>query len=181
MQRTSNPFRTPIVPATLVSNAPESILYRDGGYRVSKTLNLTVNVGSETLNTFLVTGSVRVLGLYGFVTVATTIVNCTAVYFSLYDGTNTVVLTLDGAVLSGAAVGSMFLRNAVAGTALAVALSTQNRLTDTSSLLPFILTAKNGANTYVRFHYTTTDAPIAATVQIYAEYNGLAGGLLTAV
>lgn len=135
------------------------------------------------MNTFVVTGNVLINRLYGVVTVATTITNCTAVYFSLYDGTNTVVLTLDGAVLSAATVGSLFIRENTAAVALAVSLADQCRLQDpavTFALEPFIVTAKNGAATYIRFHYTTTDAPIAATVVVYAEYTGLAGGLLVA-
>jgi hypothetical protein len=134
---------------------------------------------------FKVVGTVRVLNQYAQITEATTLTNCTAVYATLYDGTNTVDLTLDGAVLSGAPVGTFFTRDKDATNAYSVAVSDQCRMNEVTSEKtigrPFTLTQKNGADTYVRFHYTTTDSPIDFVMRLRFVWEPVDGGYLEIV
>jgi hypothetical protein len=82
--------------------------------------------------------------------------------------------------LSGLAVGTMLLRNALVTTALAVSDNAAGDFVDAadaglgfSSLVPFVVTKKTGATTYVRMHYATTDAPINAQIKWHVAWRAL--------
>jgi hypothetical protein len=142
---------------------------RVAGTLVSKVITLNANAAPQSLNCFAVTGSVQVLRLYGQITTATTLANCTAAQFDLYDGAATTAITKNDGVLSGMAVGTTFFKGAVNTTTMAVLSNATGAFSDLS-FYPFIVEKKTGQNTFIRFTYTTTDAPIAATLTIYAEY-----------
>jgi hypothetical protein len=141
--------------------------------------------GAQTLNVFKVHGSVRVIEQYAEIIEATTLTNCTAVYADLYDGTNTVDLTANGATLSGAPVGTIFTRDKVATQPYSVSVADQCRMSEVLSTpivgLPFTVTQKNGADTYIRFHYTTTDAPIDFVMLLRFCWSPVDGGYLEIV
>lgn len=159
------------------------------GESVNKVITLAASGGSESVNIFQLTNTVRIVSIHGFVETATTFTNCTAAQFDLWDSTAAVALTKNDGVLSGMAVGTFFAKNAAATVTMAVANNATGVLTEGASLskafAPFFITQKTGANTYVRFTYTTSDAPIAATLGIHCRFipeswNGTRG-TLTAV
>lgn len=142
---------------------------------------LNANNTTETINIFKITGSVEIIDAYGEVTDATVLNNLTGCYFDAWDGTTAIEITDSaGAVLSGAPVGSMILKTADSSQIATVVLADQVRVTeaDTSKKThhPFIVTQKNGADTYIRCHYTTSDAPINAKVKFYIVYRPKNGG-----
>ena len=157
------------------------------GESISKTITLGASGTTASVNVFQLTGTVEIVSLHGYIKTATTLTNCTASSFDLYDGTNTVQITKTDGVLSGFAVGTFFLKNAALGVTMAVADNSQARLTEGASLsksfAPFFITQKTATGTYVRFTYTTSDAPIAATLLIHARFRdeahtGLVGTLV---
>jgi hypothetical protein len=152
---------------------------------VSKVITLSASNTTASVNIFNVIGAVEISRLYGVITTKTTLANLTVGSFDMYDGTATVQLTKADGVLSGAAIGTIVVKmadNAVTwgiGNNAAAALIEN---TDDISFSKFSLVKKTGVATYIRFTYTTTDAPIAATMTIYAEYRALSSdGALTAV
>ena len=156
------------------------------GTLASKTITLDVNNGTQSLNCFQLTGSIKALRLYAEITTASTFTNCTNVFFELYDSTSSVDITKSspGAVLSGLAVGTFMVKNAVASTALEVADNVAGAIVEDSTTKifhQFFLTQKTAANTYIRFTYTSSDAPVAATITVYCDYVGLGSGTLVAV
>lgn len=139
------------------------------GESVAKEITLSADGATASVNIFQLTGSVEIISAIGFVTDATTLVNCTGASLQLYDGTNTVQLTKNDGVLSGYGVGTMITKNAAATVTMAVADNSQCRLTEPSGIAafafyPFFVTQKLSTATYVRFTYTTTDSPISAKI-----------------
>ena len=51
--------------------------------------------------------------------------------------------------------------------------------TDKKSGRPFTVTQKNGADTFIRLHFTTTDTPVNFKVKIHFEYYPVNGSTLT--
>jgi hypothetical protein len=141
--------------------------------------------GSQTINVLQLCGSVRVLEHVAEIVEATTLTNATAVYADLYDGTNTIGLTLSGATLSGCPVGTVFVKDQVSTLAYAVCSADQCRLNESIDLKkmgrPFSITAKGGVDNYIRLHYTTTDNPIDAVLMVKVVYEPLDGGCLVIV
>lgn len=152
------------------SNTSEGGIIRAGGKHATNTITLNANNTSAAVNIFVVTGPVDIRSLHGEVTVATTLTNLTDAYFDLWDGTVSVPLTkATGATLSGAGVGSFFLKTDVATAELTVLLNNQARISEVTgnrTSQHFIAVAKTSAPTYIRFRYTTTDAPINAQLKI---------------
>jgi hypothetical protein len=168
-------------------NTPEGGIIRAGGKHVTKTITLSANATSANVNVFLLSGgTIEVMGMHGFISSITTLTNCTNVYFDLWDGTTSVPLTkTTGASLSGYGLGSFFLKNADASLELSTINNNQGRLTEgatgTKAFMNFLISSKLSTNTYVRFNYTTTDAPINAQVTIHIAYSDLNSGVITAV
>ena len=167
-------------------NTPEGSLIRTGGKHVTKTITLSANNTSANVNVFQLTGTVRVLSLNGEVLSATTLNNCTNVYFDLWDGTNSAVITDSvGANMSGFGVGSFFLKDGDSTVDLHCINNNQGRISEGSTgnriFQEFILTQKISTNTYIRFNYTTTDEPINAQLKIDITYADIDSGNVTAV
>ena len=140
--------------------------------------------GSVNLNVFKVTGTVRVLKTWAEITEVTTLTNMTDVYADVYDGTNTVDLTkTPGAVLSGAPVGTFFTKDKASTETFTVNMADEVRVAESTSktAVPFYVTQKNGADTYIRFNFTTTDNPVSFKMTVWFEYQLINGGSLTEV
>ena len=178
--------RSPL-PATCENNCIQDVAVRTGGRILEIEGTLSANNTSETINLFKVTGTVEIIDAYGEITDATTLTNMTGCYFDLWDGTTAVEITdsAGGATLSGAPVGSMILKTGDSSNIATVVLADQCRVTEADSSKkthhPFVITQKNGANTYIRCHYTTTDAPINAKVKFFVVYRSRDGGTLEVV
>ena len=163
------------LPASPSVNSQHDYLRRSGGIKVTKTI--TINGDDETadVDCFILTGSVEVLAIYGEIATATVLNSCTDVNFNLNDATATVQLTkATDPVLSDLAVGTMFVKNAAAASALAVADNVAGALTETAAgvgpFQPFVITKKTGATTKVRLTYTTAGDAQDATFTITAVY-----------
>lgn len=156
-------------------------MLRDGGLHICKEVSIG-GTGAQTANVLQFTGSLIVTNQWAVITEVTTLTNLTAMYATIYDGTNSIDLTADGAVLSGAPVGSYFTKDQVAAQPYSVNLADQCRmletLADRRSGRPFTITQKNGTNTYIRFHYTTTDNPVNFKIKIHFEYIPINGSTL---
>ncbi|MEA2036864.1 MAG: hypothetical protein U9O94_05110 [Nanoarchaeota archaeon] len=144
---------------------------------------LNGNNTSVTMNIFKVIGSVEILTAHGEVMDVTTLTNMTAVYTDLWDGTTAVNITANGAILSGAPVGSLIIKQKDSTNAMITVLANQARVTepanDKKTHQPFIVTQKNGVDTYIRMNYTTTDAPIDAQILFIVKYRPIDGGSIT--
>ena len=172
-------------PEGCLDNCAVDMIERGGGriFKVRGTLN--ADNTSAVVNLFKIHGTVEIINAYAEVMEVTTLTNCTGCYFDLYDGTVAIEITDNaGAVLSGAPVGSMILRTGIASQIATVVLSDQCRITETDSSKkthqPFSCTQKNGVDTFIRAHYTTTDAPINAVVDFYVVYSPFNGGYVEA-
>lgn len=166
-------------------DTPEGAIIRAGGKHATKTITLNANNTSAAVNVFQITGAVNVSSLHGSVTLATTLTNCTDVYFDLWDGTTSVPLTKSTtAALSGAGVGSFFIKTDVAATALTTLLNSQCRISEVAGnkvSQSFDAVQKLSTDTFIRFRYTTTDAPINAQLKVDCEWADIDSGSLTAV
>lgn len=160
-------------------NSVYEILNREGFRLCVHGVSITGNNNTYTTNVFKVTGAVRVIDQYAIITEATSIANCTNVYSTLYDGTNTVNLTADGATLSAAPIGTLFLKDQDVSQPYSVVMSDQCRVNeitlDKRAGKPFTINAKYGADTYVRFHYKTTGV-LNFKMDIHFIYQKLDGG-----
>jgi hypothetical protein len=166
-------------------NSVYEILNREGFRLCVHGANIIAAAGgAHVLNVFKVTGAVRILEQYAIVTDVTDVANITNVYSTLYDGTNTVNLTADGITLSGMANGSFFTKDQDSTKTYTLLNADQCRTSETVTTkhvgYPFIVNAKYGANTYIRFHYTTAGT-CNFTMDIHFIYQKLNGGDLTIV
>jgi len=146
--------------------------------------------GATSRNLFQVVGTVELMQMYGCVADSTSMANLTGAHWELYDSLAAVDLTKNDGVLSGMAVGTFFYKNATAAVTMAVnnnvvgAMS--EAVTGVKAFTPFVITQKFGADTFIRFTYTTTTNPINA--QLYFRmrfrphvYDGVNRGTLVAV
>ena len=150
------------------------MIYRNGignGHEVfmSKTVRVT-GTGALAANILQVFGSVRIIEQFAVLKSITSLINATNVYADAYDGTNTELLTSDGAVLSGVSVGSLFTKDKDNTNIYSVSDASQVRvnevLADKNVGKPFTVTQKNGADTFIRFHLTTTDTPVDFMMEV---------------
>lgn len=174
---------------------PNSSYQRDGnfvpvttwGFPITNTLTLSANNTTAATAVFRVTGVVQVHALWG---VVTTVLgsNNTAAYWRLNDQAAQSDITLaTGTTLSNAAVGSIIVKKGLAGAALTLLTSAQERVSEPTTLetiyfSPFLVVKKPAANTDIEFVYTTTNTPTSGAIQFFAQYQPLsADGLLAAV
>ena len=164
-------------------NTPEGAIIRAGGKHVTKTITLNANNTTANVNVFQLTGATKIVLLHGEVLTKTTLTNCTKVYFDLWDGTNSVHITkITGADMSGYNVGAFFIKDADVLTALTILNNDQARIKEAATgnkvNTEFIAVQKTATNTYLRFNYTTTDAPIDATVKIDCHWSDIDSGII---
>jgi hypothetical protein len=147
--------------------------------RIEKKVRIT-GTGSLTANVLQVTGTVRIIEQYAALIEAPTLTNATGVYADAYDGTNTILLTADGSVMSGFPTGSFFTKDKDSSETYTASKSDQVRMTEVSAEAeigkPFTITQKKDTDTFIRFHLTTTDNPIDFTMQLVFKYAPLSPG-----
>jgi len=164
-------------------NTPEGAIIRAGGKHVTKTITLSANNTSASVNVFQLTGATKIVLLHGEILTNTTLTNCTKVYFDLWDGTTSVHLTkIVGADMSGYNVGTFFIKDADVTSILTILNNDQARIKEAATgnrvNTEFIAVQKTATNTYLRFNYTTTDAPINATVKIDCHWSDIDSGII---
>lgn len=145
---------------------------------ISKSVRVT-GTGAIIANVLQFYGTIQIIEQYAVITSITSLINCTNVYADVYDGTNAVDLTLDGADLSGFEVGAFFLKDKVATLPYSSLDADQVRVNEVLDAKKvgrtFIVNAKDGGVTdnYIRFHLTTTDTPIDFTMRVHFTYRRL--------
>ena len=174
--------------ADMVENGIDHAIYHGGGVSATKEITLGANNTTASENKKQITGSVKLLAIYGVVTDTTTLVNLTAGFLELYDGTNHPDITASGVTLSGLAVGTAMLKTGLVATTLTLSDNVGCVVSESTFNKEFtecVLTQKVATSTYIRFTYTTSDAPINAKIQWHVRYKGLddggTGGILVTV
>ncbi len=143
---------------------------------IEKSLRIT-GTGALTANVLQFTGAIQVVEQYAVIESITTLVNGTDVYADIWDGTVATDLTkTPGSTISGFEVGSFFLKDKDATNVYSTMRSDQarfNEVSPTKAGAPFILNQKYGVDSFIRFHLTTTDAPVDFNMMIHFEYRKL--------
>lgn len=168
-------------PWSHVVNSPYCFLERESWFKIETEATIT-GTWVVAANVLQFTWTIMILNQFAEITEVTTLTNLTNMYATAYDGTNSVELTADWAVLSWAPVWSFFTKDKVATESYSVNLSDEVRLLETrdtkKAWRPFILTAKNWVDNFIRLHFTTTDAPVNFKALILFEYRPIDGGTL---
>jgi len=168
------------LPATGADNSVEDYLTRGNGRIIDEVVTISAAAGSHTINVFQLTGSVWVMDQWAEITEVTTLTNLTNMYATLYDGTNTVTVTADDATISNFPVESIFGKTEDETQPYTAVDSSQCRLTVPGAskklAYPFIITQKNGANTYLQLHITTTDDPVSSKLRLLFTWRPINGG-----
>lgn len=166
-------------------NSPNEVLEREGVRVIFENVPITGNNLSYNINIFKLIGSVMVLDQYAIITEAIALTNMTDVYADLWDGTNSVKLTNGnpgGMTLSAAPVGTLFTKDLLASSPYSINTADQCRMLEPGNRdigRPFIVTQKNGVNTYIRFNYTT-NTNLDMKMTVYFKYKILNSGTLEA-
>jgi len=170
-----------IISSGLDCNCVGEMIARNSGYHIDKEIDISAT-GSQTVNVLQLTGTVVITNQWAQITDVTTLTNLTGMYADLYDGTNSVALTDDGAVLSGAPAGTFFTKDKISSEVYSVNMSDECRMLETlldkKSGRPFTITQKNNTDTFIRLHFTTTDAPVVFSVKIHFEFYPVNGSTL---
>lgn len=146
-----------------------------GGFRSRATLTTDASNETKVEPLFRVSGSIIVEKLYGVVTTALGS-NQTAAYWRLNDQTAQSNISLNtGTTMSSAAVGAVLTRSGLAGAALTKLDSDQGRVSDpttlqTKNFTPFMVVAKNGANTDIEYVYSTTSTPTSGKISFFCVW-----------
>lgn len=146
----------------------------DGVY-IKDTQTLVGNNTTVAVPIFGITGVVEVRALYGVVTTVLG-ANNTAAYWRLNDQSAQSDITLStGTALSAAPVGSVIVKKGLAGAALSLLTSAQERVSEPTTLetlyfSPFVVVKKGTAATNIEFVYTTTDAPTSGVIDFWMRW-----------
>jgi hypothetical protein len=172
-----------ILPENIIRNSPIEILSRDG--RIIETeAHIIGNNDSYKINIFKVTGTVRIVNQFAVIKEITNLTNMTNVYADLWDGSNSVNLTLDGAILSGVPVGTFFTKDQNVLQEYSVSIADQvrvNEVIDEKKVgKPFTVTAKNGVDSFIRFCYTTNTI-LDFKMDVLFQWRAVDGGFLELV
>ena len=173
-------------PSSLTTEGVYEHLDRVVGHKTSKTITLSASNTTASENIFQITETVQVFRLYAEITDASTLANLTAASFDLWDSTAAVQLTAAGGVLSGMGTGTYIFKSGLAANNFDVNNNVAGAVTEqtyegSDIYSRVLLTQKTGADTYIRFTYTTTDTPINAQLKVYVEYHAVDDGTLVAV
>jgi hypothetical protein len=154
-------------------------VYRDY-ISVEQEVHLQANNETVNANVFKFTGSIEVVAQYAEVTEVTNATNITNVYADIWDGTNSKNLTAAGANFSGLTVGSFFSKLEAVTEEYVVHIASQNRVTEITADnigQPFLITAKQGVNNYIRFNFTT-NTTLDFKMKVFFKYRIINGGSL---
>lgn len=178
-------FLKEIFSGTGVDDTAEGALIRVGGKHVQKTATLNANATTQSVNLFQITGTCKIIGLHGHITDDTVLTNMTNVHFDLWDGTTAIPLTRStGAAFSGFNVGAFFGKVADRNNIIGFLDNVSAGFLETTlkdAYQQFFVIQKLSTNTYIRFTYTTTDAPIDAEIEVHCEWTDIDSGTITAV
>ena len=142
-----------------------------GYFSEDKELTFTGDGATVATPIFTVTGAVRVLGLWGFVTTAFG-VNHTAAHWRINDQTATdqVITAAAGTDLSAISLGAFIVKDGLAAAALTYKTADAASLLEpttlqTSIFSPFVVVQKTGdIQTDIEYVYTTSDSPTSGAM-----------------
>ena len=160
------------------------MIYRSGvgdGDEISINKNIRIlGTGAITQNILQVFGSVRIMEQYFIIKSITSLNNATNLYADAHDGTDTELLTADGAILSGCMIDSMFTKDLEDSQIFSVCDCSQVRVNEITKEKyigkPFIVTQKRLENTFIRLHLTTSDTPIDFILGVLFKFQRLGIG-----
>jgi hypothetical protein len=140
---------------------------------VTKTNTCNGN-GAQNDAIFLVTGTVKILELYGIVTEATeaTVLQACSWAFNVQGGGSPASITeiATGTDCSGVAVGDFLVKNAAVASGLTKVVATAPKLTTPSGeSIEFYLTAQQGTATNIYFKFTGAVAT-DVDIQFFCRY-----------
>lgn len=162
--------------SNLINSAPSEPKH------VSKIVTLDANNSSDSKNVFRLLGSVKICSLTAVIVSATTLNNCTGLYFDFWDGTLASDITKTGGILSGMNVGTTLVKefdDSIIVTILDNSTGVVSEPTSgKKSFSEFIIGQKFETDSFVRLNYTTTDAPINAQIEVFIEYEKINSGEL---
>jgi len=168
----------------IVHNSAINFCERIAGRLLHAADVVITGTGVVNLNVFKITGTVRVFNSWAEITEVTTLNNLTNMHADAWDGTNSVLLTkTPGAVLSGAPVGTFFTKDKSSADTYSVAAADEVRVLEATnkSSVPFYVTQKSATDTFIRFNFTTTDAPVSFKISVWFEYVPINGGTIVIV
>jgi len=143
-----------------------------GPSQATKTITLAGGPGPVEQDLFLVTAPVEISSLSGVVETALA-AGLTAAYFDVYDGTASVPLTLNTAVISSLPAGSWIGKQYEASDAMTVQSSSTAALVELSAgsdeMHPCIVVPKDGVSTYIRLCYMV-DSAASGVIRVRLEY-----------
>lgn len=160
------------------------MIYQNGkarldGIPISKIIRVTGN-GVLAPNVLQYWGAIQIISQYAQLKEITTLVNATDVYATADSAGGTVPLTkTPGMALSGFEVGSFFLKDQAAASTYSDMRSDQVRMNELSASKtgqPFILNAEYGVDSFIKFHLTTTDAPVDFLMEVFFRFERLTVG-----
>jgi hypothetical protein len=180
---TGRNFLKVVIPEEQQLNSPYEILEREGR-RVFVEANITGNNDSYNVNVFKIIGTVRILDQFALISEIANLTNMTGIYADLWDGTLATDLTADGATLSGLPVGSYLTKDRDAAEQYSVISAATGAVHEIGLGddigQPFTVTQKNGADTFIRFNYTTNTV-LDIVMQIFFKWQAVDGGKLELV
>lgn len=145
------------------------------------TKSYTTNANNTTANgsLFSITGTVRILKLYGIVTTVLGS-NQTGGYFNLYDQSARVNITLStvGVTMSSFTAGAMVIKTALAATLATIQNNNVGAIVEPTAAQgvvqsEFVAQKKTAAVTEIDWTYTTTNTPTSGVIQFFCEWQGL--------
>lgn len=166
-------------------NSVCEMIGRGLGLVEEKTITLSSGGGTVSTNIFQITKNLHIVRIYGEVIDVTDIDTCTDCHWDLWDGNASVAITkITGTTLTNVAVDSLMIKNEAVASSATIVNSSAGAVTEATdpkkAFSAFCVSAKNGANTYIRFTYTN-DATINAQIKFFVEYVPLNGGTLVVV
>lgn len=146
-------------------------------YTETKSMVLDGSNATDVTALFRVTGTVKIVALYGIVTTVLSS-NVTAAHWRTNDQTATLPISAAaGTTLSSHAVGSLLTRKSLVSVALTADNASAAKVTDPVAAtapdvaMPFIVTQKTGGvNTDIEFVYTTTNTPASGAIKHYCIF-----------
>ena len=139
------------------------------------TQTLTGNNATVVTALFHVIGTVEIRGIWGVVTTLLG-ANHTTAFYRLNDQTAQVSITLNtGTTLSGAAAGSIIVKNGLVGAAVTLINNSAGRINEPTTLetmffSPFVAVKKTAATTDIEYSYATTDTPTSGAIQHFVRW-----------
>jgi len=150
---------------------------------IQKSFHIQANNETVNYNVLQFTGTIQIVNQWAEVTEVIAATNMENVYGDIWDGTNSKLITANTADFSGLVANAFFSKILDTTEEMILHNPTENRLTDVTIEdigQPFIITAKNGVNNYIRFNFTTNTI-LDITLNIIFGYRVINGGTLAFV